>query len=174
MAWHLLCIVLWATSVYASLLPHNDESYQQIPLGNPLATQTCAQETKVVPADETLPTIDLGYTKHKAVPNLYPNLYKFQNIRYAAAPTGDLRFRAPQPPEENDEVEDGSGRKECLQATIKWAENFPENSCGSSKICQCCKKETDTGWCEEPCEEKDCLFLDVYTPKRALDEKDSD
>ena len=203
--WPLLCIVLWATSVCASLLPFNDESYPQIPLGDPLANPSCVRETKVVPADEALPTIDLGYTKHKAVKNINPNLYKFQNIRYAAPPTGDLRFRAPRPPlkaPDDDTVEDGSGRKECLQATVKWAETFPENSCASSKICECCKDERDTGYCEEPCEEskplwgstkrllgglipkpsltdpnyysEDCLFLDVWTPKHAIDEIDKD
>ena len=202
MAWHSLCIVLWATSACASLLPFKDKSYPQSPLGDPPANPLCGQETKVVPADEALPTVNLGYTKHKAVKSFNEDLYKFQNIRYAAPPTGDLRFRAPRPPlrAPADEVEDGSGRKECLQATIKWAENFPEDPCASSKFCECCRDEVDSGTCYEPCTSKDskplwgsrkrllgglipspdlkdpnlysedCLFLDVWIPKFALDD----
>ena len=197
MAWHPLLIVLWATSVCAFLLQFNDEAYPQIPLGDALENPSFARETNVVSADAALPTIDLGYTKHKAIENINPDLYKFHNIRYAAPPTGDLRFRAPRPPlnAPAGEVEDGHGRKECLQATIKWGENFPEESCEN---CECCKKEDDDGNCEEPCSEKkplwgsskrllgglipsvnltdpelyseDCLFLDVWTPKDVLKE----
>ena len=153
-------------------------------------------------ANEALPTINLGYAKHKAIENINDDLYYFRNIRYAAPPTGDLRFRAPRPPlnASADEVEDGSGRKECLQATIKWVENFPEDSCASSEDCECCKDELDSGSCQKPCGEskplwgstkrllgglipsfnltdpvlysEDCLFLDVWTPKSTLDAKD--
>ena len=84
-------------------------------------------------------------------------------------------------------VVDGHGRKECLQATIKWGENFPEEPC---EDCERCKKENDDGSCAEPCDEgkllwapskrllgelipnfnltdpklysEDCLFLDVW------------
>ena len=197
MAWYPLFIVLWATSVCTFLLQSHDEAHPQIPLGDTLANPSCTRETNVVSANTPLPTIDLGYTKHKAIENPNPNLYKFQNIRYAAPPTGDLRFRAPRPPLKASagEVEDGRGRKECLQATIKWGENFPVESCEN---CQCCEVEDDDGSCAEPCSQgkplwgsskrllgglipsvnltdpelysEDCLFLDVWTPKDVLTE----
>lgn len=195
MAWHPLFIVLWATSVSALLLQSNNQDFPQVPLGDALANPSFARETNVVSADPALPTIDLGYTKHKAINNPNPHLYKFHNIRYAAPPIGDLRFRAPQPPLNSSagEVEDGGGRKECLQATIKWGDNFPDEPC---EDCECCKEEYDDGTCAEPCDEKkplagpskrlfggfmpssnltnpklyseDCLFLDVWTPKDVL------
>ena len=96
MACHSLLIVLWATSVCAYLLASNDEASPQVPLGDALADSSFARETNVVSANAALPMIDLGYTKHKAIDNPNPDLYKFQNIRYAAPPIGDSRFRAPQ------------------------------------------------------------------------------
>ncbi|KAL8876408.1 MAG: hypothetical protein Q9198_005392 [Flavoplaca austrocitrina] len=199
MAWHLLFIVLLATLVCASLPQFNDKAQHQIPLGDPLANPSFVRETKVVSAEGSLPTIDLGYTKHQAIHNLLnPKLYRFQNIRYAAPPTGDLRFRAPQPPLQAPEwmVEDGLGRKECPQATVKWAETFPEDVC---EDCECCKVEDVRGDCLEPCSggkplwgstkrqlgglmppvelddpklySENCLFLDVLTPKDVFNGK---
>ena len=197
MAWHLLLVALRATLVCAVLPQLNDKSSPQIPLGDNLADPPFAQGTNVGSANAALPTIDLGYTKHKAIYNPNPDLYKFQNIRYAAPTTGNLGFRAPHPPLEASagEVEDGRGRKECLQATVKWGENFPEDSC---EDCECCEKENDDSSCAEPCSEgkplwgsakrllgglipsvnltdprlysEDCLFLDVWAPKDVLDE----
>lgn len=142
--------------------------------------------------------MDLSYTKHRAVNNPNPDLYKFQSIRYVAPPTGDLRFRAPQPPLDNPtcEVEDGRGKKECLKATIKWADNFPLEPCDD---CECCEEDDNDGGCHKPCDSgergkappkqlfggfgpainltdpnlysEDCLFLDVWTPKAAIDRK---
>ena len=198
MPWHPLFIVLWATWVCASHLQFKDQALPQVPLGNAPANPSFARVTNVVSANAALPTVDLGYTKHKAIDNPNPKLYKFQNIRYAAPPIGNLRFRAPQPPliAPGGEVEDGHGRKECLQATIKWGDNFPDEPC---EDCECCKEDDYDGSCIEPCDEnkplwgpskrllgglipsfnltdpklysEDCLFLDVWAPKDVLDEK---
>ena len=49
--------------------------------------------------DSSLPIIDLGYVKQQAIEyNQTYGFYHFRNIRYAAPPLGDLRFRKPQPP----------------------------------------------------------------------------
>jgi len=46
-----------------------------------------------------LPIIDLGYVKQQAISyNQTYDFYHFRNIRYAAPPLRDLRFRKPQPP----------------------------------------------------------------------------
>ncbi|ETN22092.1 hypothetical protein PPTG_02134 [Phytophthora nicotianae INRA-310] len=59
----------------------------------------------VVPVLSTsLPMVDLDYTTVQAVGgNTTVGYYKYQNIRFAAVPTGDLRFAAPEmPPQENE------------------------------------------------------------------------
>ena len=50
----------------------------------------------------SLPIVDLGYELQQAtLYNSTGQFYNFSNIRYAAPPTGNLRFRAPQPPARN-------------------------------------------------------------------------
>ena len=53
--------------------------------------------------NSSLPIIDLGYVKQQATKyNQTYDFYHFRNIRYAAPPLGDLRFRKPnflKPPE---------------------------------------------------------------------------
>ncbi|KAK7211811.1 hypothetical protein V2G26_018989 [Clonostachys chloroleuca] len=68
----------------------------------PLAA-ALAQQVTAAPASKDnatcLPIVDLGYELHRAIwHNPDTDLYKFQNIRYARAPTANLRFRAPLPP----------------------------------------------------------------------------
>ena len=51
------------------------------------------------------PTVDLGYTKYqgKSLPN---GISQWLGIRYAAAPTGSLRFSAPRDPDSVEGVQD--------------------------------------------------------------------
>ena len=146
-----------------------------------------------------LPIVDLGYAKHRAVGNPNDKLYKVQSIRYAAPPVGNLRFKAPEPPLRGDPgtVEDGSGRKECLQATVNWGAHF--DNIGDCKDCLCCEEPKEGGSCDKPlvsCPDsgssdsskqafggflpkwdltdpkdysEDCLFLDIWAPKANLD-----
>ena len=49
--------------------------------------------------NSSLPIIDLGYVRQQATEyNQTYDFYHFRNIRYAAPPLGDLRFRKPKPP----------------------------------------------------------------------------
>ncbi|TGZ78748.1 alpha/beta-hydrolase [Ascodesmis nigricans] len=96
-----------------------------------------------------MPVIDLGYVKQKATEygtagNV--SYYIFRNVRFAAPPVGELRFRKPQPPAKVEEVQDGyyNGSLSCAQ---------PAGLAGS------------TGGTE------DCLFLDVWMPATASPEK---
>ncbi|KIY70392.1 alpha/beta-hydrolase [Cylindrobasidium torrendii FP15055 ss-10] len=58
-----------------------------------------------------LPTISLGYSTVQAASYNYTTAgkyYVFQNIRYAAPPTGELRWAAPQDPYQEDGVNNGT------------------------------------------------------------------
>ncbi|KAJ8579073.1 hypothetical protein ON010_g127 [Phytophthora cinnamomi] len=79
----------------------------------------------------SLPTVELDYTTVQAVGgNTTVGYYKYQNIRFAAVPTGDLRFAAPElPPQENetntgtnlaDADVDCSSTEDCLYLDV-WA-----------------------------------------------------
>ncbi|KAK9447757.1 Carboxylesterase [Limtongia smithiae] len=100
--------------------------------------------------DSSLPIVDLGYVRHRAAFFDQQNNYlMFKNIRYAAPPVDGLRFRPPQAPEYQTEIDDGRNGKVCHQATnvqFKWLEL-------SSPFIE---------------ESEDCLFLDVATPYVSL------
>lgn len=53
------------------------------------------------------PTIDLGYSKYRGV-RLPGGVDQFLGMRYARAPVGELRFRAPREPEYEYEEQDAS------------------------------------------------------------------
>lgn len=61
------------------------------------------------PEGSALPVVDLGYVKQRAtVYNETNDWYIFKNIRFAAPPLGNLRFRKPQPPLPQKEIQDGN------------------------------------------------------------------
>lgn len=74
--------------------------------------------------------------------------YNFSNIRYAAPPTGELRFAAPQEPIRNRSagVQDGSYGRICPQAYTPWQSPSLVNAAPGEN------------------ESEDCLFLDVVVP----------
>ncbi|KIM92857.1 hypothetical protein OIDMADRAFT_138895 [Oidiodendron maius Zn] len=95
-----------------------------------------------------LPTLDLPYGRWRA--STYDNstdVYTFRNIRYAAPPTGKLRWAAPVSPESVKGVQDGSYGPACIQ--------LPSVTFAGGLF-------TVTSTSE------DCLFLDVYVPGNAI------
>lgn len=61
------------------------------------------------PNNSTLPVVDLGYVKQRAtVYNETNDWYIFKNIRFAAPPLGNLRFRKPQYPLRQEGIQNGS------------------------------------------------------------------
>ncbi|KAK6981766.1 COesterase domain-containing protein [Favolaschia claudopus] len=54
--------------------------------------------TALAAAAQGAPTVNLGYAQYQGAVNAANNITHFLGVRYAAAPLGDLRFRAPQPP----------------------------------------------------------------------------
>ncbi|KAL4145001.1 hypothetical protein PRNP1_012675 [Phytophthora ramorum] len=60
-------------------------------------------------SSSSLPTVELDYTTVQAVGgNTTVGFYKYQNIRFAKVPTGDLRFAAPEWPEVEAEINAGN------------------------------------------------------------------
>ena len=53
------------------------------------------------------PSVDLGYSTYRGV-RLEAGVDQFLGMRYAQAPLGNLRFRAPQQPERRVEEQDAS------------------------------------------------------------------
>ncbi|KAL4087852.1 hypothetical protein PRIC1_012283 [Phytophthora ramorum] len=60
-------------------------------------------------SSSSLPTVELDYTTVQAVGgNTTVGYYKYQNIRFAKVPTGDLRFAAPEWPDVETEINAGN------------------------------------------------------------------
>ncbi|KAF7365113.1 Carboxylic ester hydrolase [Mycena venus] len=66
----------------------------------------------------TTPLVDLGYAQYQGVVDTKPDITAFKGIRYAAPPTGSLRFQAPAPPSKVAEVQqafnDPPASEDCL------------------------------------------------------------
>ncbi|KFX97985.1 hypothetical protein V490_02525 [Pseudogymnoascus sp. VKM F-3557] len=158
------------------------------------ATAATATATKPPPVTVTVtvacaptPTVDLGYGRYAATDTGYPS-YKFSNIRYAAPPVGDLRFRPPVALQGSDStVHDGNTGASCMQGDPAWylsvaagvvlpafikGENVSSiagkaagsqgsGSSGTPSLSDIPKQ--DPTWSE------DCLFLDVLVPQAIYD-----
>ncbi|KAJ7470993.1 Alpha/Beta hydrolase protein [Mycena latifolia] len=108
------------------------------------AVFSCAQA-------QTAPIIDLGYAQYQGTVDTAKNITNFLGIRYAAAPLGDLRFRAPQPPTNMTGVQQATTEpNECFQASSGLSATNPLRPRAVEII--------DT---------EDCLFLNVHYPSNA-------
>lgn len=144
-----------------------------------------------------LPVVDLGYELHRAASvdvsmasvstsgtgdeltkssQTASGIYNFSNIRYAAPPLGDLRFRAPVWPATNrSHIEDGSVGRICPQAEPIWETNiapaFLMSLMTGSKFNQSTNISSYPYVPEkrDPRTSEDCLFLDVVVPKKIFD-----
>ncbi|KAL7956223.1 alpha/beta-hydrolase [Trichoderma compactum] len=88
---------------------------------------------------QSSPIVDLGYAKYRGV-RLDAGVDQFLGMRFAQAPLGNLRFRAPQDP--------------TPQKSIQDASKF-------GPICVGVGQTADANTAE------DCLFVNVYKPSRA-------
>ncbi|KAI9809764.1 MAG: hypothetical protein M1825_000197 [Sarcosagium campestre] len=111
------------------------------------------------------PEVDLGYAKHVASTENTAEYFNFSNIRYAAAPTGPRRFRAPVEPESTGNKSDGSTGSSCIQHVSDiWASGVAALGDDAKFI--------GLPPVTRP-QSEDCLFLDVITPRRAFFARDS-
>ncbi|KAK5700038.1 hypothetical protein LTR97_006172 [Elasticomyces elasticus] len=122
-----------------------------------------------------LPVVDLGYELHQAsLYNSTGGFYNFSNIRYAAPPTGENRFRAPVLPGTNrTAVQTGSQGRICPQANPAWLEialqYIPEYLAGQTVFnASSFNLSSSSGGSlpvQDPRTTEDCLFLDVVVPE---------
>ncbi|EPS41516.1 hypothetical protein H072_4565 [Dactylellina haptotyla CBS 200.50] len=100
--------------------------------------------------DSTLPLLKLPYATYRASDyDVLNDFYKFKNIRFAAPPTGALRWQKPAPPIQQAGIQTGDVGYQCMQATPEFLKiAYPVLTI-------------------EP-QSEDCLFLDVYVPAAAV------
>ncbi|KAM0794085.1 Alpha/Beta hydrolase protein [Usnea florida] len=109
----------------------------------------------------TPPIVDLGYTLHQATTTENDVSYlNFSNIRYAAPPTGDLRFAAPVRPSMNRTVQDGQMTSICPQAQPGWITTAQEFTTGEPITTYRNYTVNDIPPVD-PRTSEDCLFLNV-------------
>ena len=141
---------------------------------------------------KSLPKVDLGYEIYQATSlNETTSLYSFSNIRYAAPPTGENRFRAPQPPAQNrSSVQVNSPDTVCPQANPLWAANsvdyitrylmgervFNQSDFSSASSLNLSDTASLAGLVSlipkpDPRTTEDCLFLDVVVPQQLFKKK---
>lgn len=141
---------------------------------NSAYAQTTANST-------ALPTVDLGYNIQQASAyNASGDFYNFTNIRFAAPPTGNLRFAAPAAPktDRSQVFNGGSLPIICPQSTPNWiinAEGFVTEYVGGQRNFSniSAVPTTPITLPTTPGTTEDCLFLDVFAPKTVFDNKDN-
>ncbi|KAF8847664.1 carboxylesterase family protein-like protein [Acephala macrosclerotiorum] len=128
----------------------------------------------------SLPTVDLAYEIIQAtVYNETAGYYNFSNVRYAAPPLGDLRFKAPKAPATNrSSVQTGTTGVVCPQAIPQWileaifftanyTQGLPFNASAWVDPISVTLLPQDGRTSE------DCLFLDVIVPQTVLESNSS-
>ncbi|KAJ1304699.1 hypothetical protein OPQ81_005838 [Rhizoctonia solani] len=109
-----------------------------------LVTTAAWAQAAPTSSNTTEPTVTLPYARYQGFHNATSGLDVFLGIRYAQAPVGDLRWRAPKAP---------LPVNETLQATSQPAKCFQLNILGDVG---------STPGVPDPTE--DCLFLNVFAP----------
>ncbi|KAJ7149815.1 Alpha/Beta hydrolase protein [Mycena crocata] len=116
-----------------------------------LATLACS----CVQAQTAQPIVDLGYAQYQGSVdpgNGSGSITNFLGIRYAAAPLGDLRFRAPRPPANVSGVQQATTQpNQCFQASDGVAATNPLRGRAAEAVAS----------------SEDCLFLNVHHPSDA-------
>lgn len=125
-------------------------------------------------SSSSLPQVDLGYNIQQAtVLHADEEYYSFNNIRYAAPPTGQNRFRAPIPPAvDRSQVFNGTAGKMCPQASPAWTTINNQFAAAylmgmPSTITQAQMNRINASVphpAKAATETEDCLFLDVSVP----------
>ncbi|KAF8344952.1 Alpha/Beta hydrolase protein [Amanita rubescens] len=113
-----------------------------------------------------VPIVDLGYAQYAGVINSTTGNTEFLGVRYAAPPTGSLRWRAPQPPASTSGVQfANAGAPSCynIQSGFGLAPTNPYRYESSQVATENVISRLDERTAQLQFSE-DCLFLDVFTP----------
>ena len=101
------------------------------------------------------PQVDLGYSSYRGAYNETTGISSFKGIRYAAAPVGDLRWKAPQPPTQLEGVLDATTfGPTCIQGTVgsTYANGTAAVAAARAQLMTA---------------SEDCLLLNVFMPPGA-------
>ncbi|KAF7311927.1 Carboxylic ester hydrolase [Mycena indigotica] len=111
------------------------------------------------------PTIDLGYAKYRGAVDPHTNITSFLGVRYAAAPTGAARFRAPRPPETARGVQDATKQPaQCWQ--VDTVGTLTTNPLRGVPMARAEQQHVIRQREVSNVSSEDCLFLSVYYPGR--------
>ncbi|KAL9101699.1 MAG: hypothetical protein Q9163_003064 [Psora crenata] len=116
----------------------------------------------------SLPVVDLGYSLYRATSiNTTGSYYNFSNIRFAAPPLGNLRFREPAPPllEDRSKVNNGTLGYICPQSGPGY---FLQAIEGLGSLAAAIPPGVSGQGQSE-----DCLFLDVISPVKVFQQGQS-
>ncbi|KAH8825866.1 acetylcholinesterase precursor [Flagelloscypha sp. PMI_526] len=138
-------------------------------------------------AATALPVVDVGYARYQAANITDKSYYTFSNIRYAAPPVDNLRWREPQSPYSTSKV----NRTMVIPASPDYNVICPQSAPAWYKDSGAFLKDYlgpfalnfDPGPLlldpsqptpeQDPRTSEDCLFLDVFAPKKSFDRKGS-
>lgn len=110
------------------------------------------------------PTIDLGYATYRGVRS-NTGVDQYLGMRFAQAPLGELRFRAPQDPLLESEVQDASKVSKSarsLERRVSFASKKANTASQFSPLCIGVGQDASS-----PTYSEDCLFVNVFTPSNA-------
>ncbi|KAL1673862.1 Alpha/Beta hydrolase protein [Schizophyllum commune] len=118
------------------------------------------------------PIVDLGYAAYEGSFDPANNVTQFLGVRYAAPPTGENRWRPPQPPlHEEGILQATESARICLQGSWGNAKSAPSFARGKKtaekadllqQVRSVSANDMHTAFTSAPADE-DCLFLNVYT-----------
>ncbi|KAJ3568624.1 hypothetical protein NP233_g5591 [Leucocoprinus birnbaumii] len=120
-----------------------------------LASSLLAVVTAAIAAPKA-PVVDLGYAKYQGTVNPDTGIIDYLGVRYAAAPTGALRWRAPQAPKATPGVQLAKTQPSpCLQG------GNGANTVSPFVNASTFTRRQSTG---DPTPSEDCLFVNIAAP----------
>ncbi|KAF9255238.1 alpha/beta-hydrolase [Marasmius fiardii PR-910] len=117
--------------------------------------------------EPSTPVVDLGYARYSGAFNGSTNVTSFLGMRFAAAPIGELRWRAPQPPgnEYYKGIQEAIAQPpQCAQAMQGAADRNPFWSNNTSTGGGLVKRQSGGPAPTDTPISEDCLFINVQYP----------